>query len=100
MRSVSETPVCLGAGRYLSGQLGFGAAVWVSERSGRGPSISGVELLLENRDISVVESEIHRITGEENEGPLRHWGPYELRVQFEATRGLHGQTLIDSLIQA
>lgn len=44
--------------------MGFGAAVWVSGWSGRGLSISGVELLLENRDISAGESEIHRITGE------------------------------------
>lgn len=66
--SISQPPACLGAGCYLAGQLAFGGAVWVSERSERGSSILGAEVLLENRDISVQESdfilpEIHSING-------------------------------------
>lgn len=45
------------ADRYLAGQSGSGGAVWVSGRNERGWSISGVELLLENRDNSTRESD-------------------------------------------
>lgn len=69
MRSISQPPAGLGAGCYLAGQLGFGGVVWVSGMSEKGSSISGAELLVENRDISAWESdfivtEIHSNTGE------------------------------------
>lgn len=57
VRSISQPPAGLGAGCYLAGKLGFGAAVWVSGRSEKGSSISGAEPLLENRDISAWESD-------------------------------------------
>lgn len=57
VRSISQPPAGLGAGCYLAGKLGFGAAVWVSGRSEKGSSISGAEPPLENRDISAWESD-------------------------------------------
>lgn len=49
VRAISQPPAGLGAGCYLAGQLGFGGAVWVSGRTEKGPSISGVDLLLEKQ---------------------------------------------------
>lgn len=40
---------------YLVGQWGFGAAVWVSVRCEKGSSISGAEVLLENRNMSALD---------------------------------------------
>lgn len=93
MRSISQPPAGLGAGCYLAGQLGFGGAVWVSGRREKGSSISGVELLLENRIFQHRKSEftllqIHSAT----------WRKKGLQrcsrtaVQSEASRGLYCQT--------
>lgn len=67
--TTSQPPAGLGAGCYLAGQLGFGGVVWASGRSEKGWSISGAELLLENRDISdLILPEIHSVTGGEKKG--------------------------------
>lgn len=90
--TTSQPPAGLGAGCYLAGQLGFGGVVWASGRSEKGWSISGAELLLENRDISdLILPEIHSVTGGEK-GLWRQRKPQKPEVQFEATRGQYSQT--------
>lgn len=86
MRSISQPPAGLGAGCYLAGQLGFGGAVWVSGRREKGSSISGVELLLENRIFQHRESEF--ILLQIHSATWRKKGAAEVFKDCGAVRGL------------
>lgn len=87
VRLVSQPPAGLGAGCYLAGQLGFGGAVWVSGKSGKGSSILGVELLLENKDIGALGVRIYCPTDYSNIGGKKKM-PVRPAVQLGATGGL------------
>lgn len=86
--AISQPPAGLGAGCYLAGQLDFGGAVWVSGRSEKGPSISGVDLLLEKQG----HFRLHSAWDSERDWKKGHWGSGGHRSLSYSLRPLGGST--------